>query len=142
MRQCNKCLRILSLDKFYKSRPIRCKDCIKARVGIYRIANHAKVCEYDRARAKEPDRKRKVVGYFLKMNRKSPEKRAARVAVGNAVRDGRLIKAPCVYCGEPKVQAHHADYSKPLDVTWECFKCHREREHGHWVEIEHKEKIQ
>jgi hypothetical protein len=30
-------------------------------------------------------------------------------------------------CGEPKVHAHHEDYSRPLDVTWLCQKCHVQR---------------
>lgn len=50
-----------------------------------------------------------------------------------AVRDGRLTKKPCEVCGtEEKVEAHHEDYSKPLDVMWLCFKHHRER-HGQEV---------
>ncbi len=57
---------------------------------------------------------------------KNPEKRRAQVAVGNAIRDGRLEKKPCEFCGEIKVEAHHHDYSRPLDVVWLC-KAH----HGH-----------
>ena len=57
---------------------------------------------------------------------RNPEKRRAQVAVGNAVRDGRLQKEPCAVCGTEKVQAHHDDYSKPLEVTWLCASHHRE----------------
>lgn len=60
-----------------------------------------------------------------------PEKRAARGAVSSAVQRGTLKKQPCVRCGAPKTQAHHHDYSKPLDVTWLCPPCHRlEHPHG------------
>lgn len=62
---------------------------------------------------------------------RNPEKYKARNAVGNALRDGRLTKQPCRICGSKVgVQAHHTSYSRPLDVLWECFKCHREKEHG------------
>lgn len=60
---------------------------------------------------------------------KYPEKIAARSAVLVATRSGKLIKQPCEKCGEQKTQAHHDDYSKPLDVRWLCDRCHR-IEHG------------
>lgn len=37
---------------------------------------------------------------------------------------GKLIQAPCADCGNPESQMHHEDYSKPLEVTWLCRKCH------------------
>lgn len=33
--------------------------------------------------------------------------------------------------GTKNLQAHHEDYSKPLDVRWACRKCHLES-HGKW----------
>jgi hypothetical protein len=59
-------------------------------------------------------------------NRRNPEKREAQVAVGHAIRDGRLSKEPCEKCGDSKVQGHHDDYSKPLDVRWLCPTHHAE----------------
>ena len=59
----------------------------------------------------------------------NPEKRAAHIAVGNAVRDGRLFKPDsCDDCEMPgRLHGHHEDYSKPLDVDWLCPTCHRKR---------------
>ena len=51
---------------------------------------------------------------------KYPEKYQARQEVLKALRKGTLIKKPCEVCGKLKVQAHHEDYSKPLDVKWLC----------------------
>jgi hypothetical protein len=56
-----------------------------------------------------------------------PVKRAARVAVGNAVRDGRLVKGHCVELGpacQGRIEAHHKDYAKPLEVEWRCSAHH------------------
>lgn len=44
-----------------------------------------------------------------------------------AIRSGQLVKQPCQVCGDPKSQAHHDDYSKPLEVQWLCSKHHGER---------------
>lgn len=38
---------------------------------------------------------------------------------------GALVPLPCAVCGAKKVQAHHHDYSRPLDVEWLCFACHQ-----------------
>ena len=44
--------------------------------------------------------------------------------VQTALRNGTLVKSPCEMCGNEKVQAHHCDYSKPLEVMWLCKRCH------------------
>jgi ribosomal protein S27AE len=58
-------------------------------------------------------------------------KHKARVAVRNAIRDGRLEKAEyCTKCGSSeRLEAHHLDYSKPLEVQWYCSTCHGKE---HW----------
>ena len=36
---------------------------------------------------------------------------------------GKLKRLSCKECGKP-AQMHHEDYSKPLEVTWLCRRCH------------------
>lgn len=55
---------------------------------------------------------------------KFPEKYAARQAVLIALRSGRLVRQSCK-CGKTITEAHHPDYSKPLEVEWLCGRCHR-----------------
>lgn len=49
---------------------------------------------------------------------------AAYAKVAAAKRKGLLIPQPCVACGA-NAEAHHPDYSKPLDVIWVCRGHHR-----------------
>jgi hypothetical protein len=39
-------------------------------------------------------------------------------------RRGKLIPKPCEVCGDPKVEKHHDDYTKPLEVRWLCKRHH------------------
>lgn len=39
---------------------------------------------------------------------------------------GKLTRGACCKCGAEKVDAHHEDYTKPLDVIWLCRKHHHE----------------
>lgn len=51
----------------------------------------------------------------------------AQTAVLRAVRSGRIVKpASCERCGTvtDRLDAHHSDYSRTLDVVWLCRSCH------------------
>jgi len=58
-----------------------------------------------------------------KWRSKNPEKYAAKAAVYVAVHQGKLVPQPCEICGS-KGEAHHDDYSNPLDVRWLCRRHH------------------
>ena len=51
----------------------------------------------------------------------------AHQAVKRAIDEGILIRpANCSACFKPaRLEAHHKDYSKPLEVDWLCASCHR-----------------
>lgn len=59
--------------------------------------------------------------------KKYPEKNRARLKVQDAKRAGKMKCEPCSVCGATRAEAHHDDYSKPLDVVWLCTKHHAER---------------
>lgn len=57
--------------------------------------------------------------------KKFPERKSAHMKVYFALKKGLLTRLPCFICGE-KSEAHHADYSRPLDVVWLCPSHHRQ----------------
>jgi hypothetical protein len=63
------------------------------------------------------------------------ERERARLVAATAIRSGALIRQPCEVCGTTrKVQAHHEDYGRPLEITWLCQQHHsqRHKELGDW----------
>lgn len=143
MKTCFKCDRELPLDAFYKhpmmadGRLGKCKECTKADVRANYKAKRPYYIAYERARANLPhrvDQRRRYArtpaaresAIFRKRRyiASNPEKRAAHVQLGNALRDGKLVRQPCESCGAERAHAHHDDYSKPLDVRWLCPPCH------------------
>lgn len=134
-KRCFKCEKTLPLSEFYThwnmtdGRLGKCKECTKDDVRSRYIELGGRA-EYEKARQRTPQRRTKKLEYQRRARARHPERNRARAKVGYAVRTGKIAKKPCEGCGSPVVQAHHEDYSKPLDVKWLCFKCHREGEHG------------
>lgn len=117
---CKKCQHDKSKKDFYPYQQHECKECVRARVRNNRRKNIDYYRAYDRERGNRQD-----ADYVRKYREANPEKWAAHIAVGNALRDGHLKKDPCFMCGSEKVEGHHPDYSKPLDVIWLCPGCHK-----------------
>lgn len=130
LKRCFKCKTTKPVDDFYKhgqmgdGRLGKCKECTKEDVRQNRQDNIAYYREYDRRRGNRQSNE-----YQKEYREKHPEKYKAQNAVSNAVRDGRLEKPDrCSSCGiRGRLHGHHDDYSKPLDVTWLCVPCHKER---------------
>lgn len=132
MKRCFKCGKDKDLSCFYKHKAMadghlnKCKECAKADVRRNREEN-PRPREYDRSRYHtNPERRKKTSDVARDWARRNPEKRKAQWTLGNAVRDGRVKKHPCELCGRTDVEAHHYDYSRPLDVMWLCKTHHRE----------------
>ena len=49
----------------------------------------------------------------------------ANSTVNNAIKQGKMKRGVCEICGK-KAEAHHCDYSKPLDIMWLCREHHLE----------------
>lgn len=108
-------------SKEYESRPDR-----KARKAN---RNHSRdreaMAEYYRQRRATPEG-REYTRQQDKLNRTDPERRVkylARRKVREAIKRGKIQRQPCQECGG-EAQAHHDDYSRPLDVRWYCQPCH------------------
>lgn len=130
-KRCFKCLDVKPLESFYKHSQMRdgrlnkCIDCQKKDSRAYRLKNIDHYRQYDRDRASLPHRRQMAALIINRWKNQHPKRRAANVAVGNAVRDGRLTPEPCFICGG-KSEAHHPDYDQPLSVVWLCPAHHKQ----------------
>lgn len=118
---CKRCGDRKPLQEFPRNHKMRdgrlnvCKVCFAADMRDYRRRHY-----------------RRVVAAGDAYKARNPEKARAHVAVCNALRSGRLFKpGACEGCGKRpalsrELQAHHRDYSKPLEVQWLCAGCHKE----------------
>jgi hypothetical protein len=122
---CKSCNGNFDAAAFYVSNKARCKTCIKAAAIAHRLENVDYYRSYDRMRASQPHRLEKTKLVVDAWKVQHPKRRAAQVALGNALRDGRVEKFPCMVCGE-KSEAHHPDYDRPLDVVWLCPPHHKQ----------------
>lgn len=135
MKPCIRCRRTLPLSDFYAHPRMadghlnKCKSCQKEDVRAARKRAGGRK-EYERERQQRPERKAAKTAYAKRARQRAPEKFKARAAVRSAIVRGALSRIPCEVCGDPKSEAHHDDYSKPLAVRWLCLRHHREIGHG------------
>ena len=61
----------------------------------------------------------------LAWRKRNPQKHWAHLSTQTAIRHGLLVPEPCEVCGETKVDAHHDQYDRPLEVRWLCRKHHK-----------------
>ena len=76
-------------------------------------------------------RKNEVAEYKKEYKEKFPEIKQAHWKVASALKTGKLSKpSKCCECENTEnIDAHHEDYSNPLEVLWLCSMCHHKRHH-------------
>ena len=139
MKKCFKCSQLLNLSEFYKHSEMldghlnKCKSCTKTDVENRRKEKASDIdwVLSERKRHREKSKRYRELGIISKNNAQkkwalnNPEKKQAHRRLQSALKLGKLHRHPCFICGN-KAQAHHDDYSKPLDVVWVCSKHHGE----------------
>ncbi|PYE13388.1 hypothetical protein C7410_14743 [Paraburkholderia silvatlantica] len=110
--------------------------------------NECKVCANARSREFAKRRPENILKNRAKMKalnaassaeyaNRHPERILANKALARAIQTGELKRHPCWVCGDAKVEGHHADYSRPLDVVWLC-RLHHRQAHALVRELENK----
>lgn len=111
----------------------KCKDCCRraAAENPNRRLN-------DRRRNLKPERKARLLSSLRQwaadhpkvdrtQRRTWPERFAARIAVAKAIKAGTLVRGPCERGDDTcrgRIEGHHDDYTRQLDVRWLCKKHH------------------
>ena len=141
MLTCKHCHTEKPDEDFYASSKSKCKECIKSAVKFHREQNIEKIRAYDKTRGNLPHRVKARQEYIKTEAGKQAKKRAmdayrerypmkyaAHVITRNAIRDGKLTPWKiCSVCNSTeKIEGHHDDYTKPLDVRWLCESCHKD----------------
>ena len=152
MKRCKQCRETLPYDAFYRKDGSKdgyessCSDCKRERVRSNRSAKSDQYKAYDKARSKSAHRKDYLAeastryratdkgkinssknAQIWKMNNR--DKAEAHDIVKRALARGDIQRpVRCEKCDKrsPRLQAHHQDHSKPLDVIWLCSYCHNQ----------------
>lgn len=113
-------------------------DRIRERSREYYVSNTPACSE--RRRQYYQDHHEEIRRYFRRYRQDNPSKVKAQNVVNSLVRNGTITRPDtCSACGGGgRIEAHHDDYSKPLDIQWLCRSCHR-RHHVNQIRTNHKQ---
>lgn len=147
MKKCPDCKENLPLSAFYKNSSLsdghfsKCKQCTKRAANENRLKNIDRYREYDRIRGALPSRVAIMKEYSSTDEYKKSHSAAnnlyrannrrklrAHNAVNKAIASGNLKPwEGCAIqdCIDTKIEAHHPDYDRPLDVVWLCGTHHK-----------------
>lgn len=104
----------------------------------YYKKHHKKVLESERLRRATPENQIRVRKWQKEHYVPHPKirnysisegellKKRVRAETRRAIKRGELVRLCCEKCSKIKSEAHHPDYSKPLDVRWFCRTHHVE----------------
>jgi hypothetical protein len=146
MKICKKCnieKAVVFFNKWYKKNGnsgfrTYCKDCDHKVNKEYREKNKENLIKKRRENGGYEPKKyctdpSKLHEYerIYRSQKKYPEKVKARNYINSLIRIGKVIRpSSCESCLKViKIEAHHEDYNKPLEVKWLCKSCHTEE---HW----------
>ncbi len=147
-KRCSRCGQIKSLEEFSRNRNLPlgrnswCRKCFaahsrspKGRISQARRSRKYQRSEKGRVSGRRSDRKyrqqaehrEKRAQIFTKYNASHVKENRAKGKVRYAIAKGLLIRPNvCSNCGRKgRINAHHEDYDKPLQVDWLCETCHR-----------------
>jgi hypothetical protein len=144
MKTCFKCKTAKPLSEFYKHAQMRdghlnkCTECTKADARTHRRRYPERHREWDIKKSRHhdaaisrkeyirthPEMRQKTIERWAEKNK---DKIRAQRKAAHAVKVGAIVRQPCAVCGIAEAQAHHEDYSKPLDVVWLCARHHSQR---------------
>jgi len=146
-KRCISCTEVKPVADFYAHPQMgdghlnKCKACCRRDARDNRNKNLERIREYDRNRPNREERLAQVRAWAhtpegreiterskQAWDARNPHKKKASGSVNSAVRTGRLNKPNrCERCGgSGKIEGHHPNYSKPLEVMWLCESCHKQ----------------
>jgi hypothetical protein len=137
MKTCAACGISKPLDDFHRirkgddARVSNCRACANEKLRQRRLAdpegNRAYHLAYRRAWRANAANAARETEHARAWRTKNADRYAAHMAVAVAKQQGKLQAKPCEVCGNERADAHHDDYSRPLDVMWLCRLHHAER---------------
>lgn len=155
MKKCVCCKKEKEVSEYGPSKAFKCgldsscRECRRRKVRAYRSTPRGRetargtVERYHKSakgraakrRYEETDNGRAKRRMHAKVHKeKYPEKKSARDAAYQSIKQGKLKRKPCEFCGSFNTEAHHEDYSRPLDVRWLC-KVHHDAAHDRFSEV-------
>ena len=144
-KKCQQCGATKTTEEFYRKKDTvneyypQCKECGRAAKRVYSAKNRDQILAYAKryyaknkekclaaTRKYQAEHPEQIRAHQKKWYGKNKHKKAAQQRVFKALKSGKLKKENCKVCGSSEnIQAHHPDYSRPLEVVWLCHTHHQ-----------------